>query len=102
MTEVLKWDIWEVSSSEESIHGVMFRGRIRKFTLQENITCLVENATDKENIVRFALLKGEKSDIVINFIKKLLQNVEVRGVAVSVANPVLSKLKVNTEDRYTI
>ena len=49
------WDIYEIQSNADALHGVMLRGRIRKFTIENNITCLAENASDKENTVRFAL-----------------------------------------------
>lgn len=97
----LLWDIYEIESSETT-HGVMLRGRIRKFTIENNITCLVENATDKENIVRFALLADTDPKLVTDFIQKTLQNAQVLKVMEAVENPVLSKLKVNDASRYNL
>ncbi len=102
MKDVLTWDIWEVSCRDELLHGVMFRGRIRKFALQENMTCLTENASDKDNVVRFALIAGTSPDSIISFVQTLVAEVEVTKVNDSVQNPILSKLKVNDESRYTI
>ncbi len=96
----LLWNIYEVESNADTLHGVMFRGRIRKFTIENNITCLAENASDKENTVRFALLEGDESSGVIEFIKNLMPGVTINLVLGSVENPVLSKLKVNDVSRY--
>ena len=40
------WDIYEIESGGDALHGVMLRGRIRKFTIENRTTCLMENATD--------------------------------------------------------
>jgi hypothetical protein len=53
---VLSWDFYEIRSSGALLHGVKLRGRIRKFTIENDISCLMENAVDEENVVRFALL----------------------------------------------
>lgn len=98
----LLWNIYEIESNAETLHGVMFRGRIRKFTIENNITCLAENASDKENTVRFALLKNVDPTVTIEFIKKLMPEVIVNLVLESVENPVLSKLKVNDISRYSL
>ena len=52
---MLKWDIYEVSSNSP-LQGVAVRGRVRKAAAVERINLLVENATDKPGVVRFALL----------------------------------------------
>ncbi len=59
------WDIYEITTENTPIHGVMFRGRIRKYAIENEIELLTENANDIENAV-------------------------------------LSKLKVNKEERYSI
>ena len=79
----------------------MFRSRIRKFCLLEGIDVLAENATDKENCVRFALFAGSDASAVITFVKTLF-DCSVEKVLEEVENPVLSKLKVNIAERYTI
>jgi len=100
--EVLTWDIYEVVSSEDVLHGVMLRGRIRKFCIEQNQNCLVENASDKANTVRFAVPAGTEVKAVSDFVGKILKNVQVEKVADAVPNPVLSKLKVNDLSRYVI
>lgn len=57
----LLWNIYEIESNADTLHGVMLRGRIRKFSIENNINCLTENASDKENAVRFALLEDTDS-----------------------------------------
>lgn len=99
---ITSWDIYEIVSNQDTLHGVMLRGRIRKFAIENDLTCLVENASDKENVVRFALLKGEDAQKVSDFVKTLLSDARIEGVLKDVQNPVLSKLKVNDLSRYSI
>jgi hypothetical protein len=99
---LLLWNIYEIESKEATLHGVMLRGRIRKFTLETNINCLVENASDKENVVRFAVLIESSPDLIFDFIKTILPDADIRKVLESVQNPILSKLKVNDASRYLI
>ncbi len=96
----LKWNIYEIQSDANTLHGVMLRGRIRKFTIENGITCLAENASDKENTVRFALLEGIEPTKTIEFIQNLIPGSLVTRVLESVENPILSKLKVNDISRY--
>ena len=56
MSHLLKWQLYEISSDTSSLNGVMLRGRIRKFGLENNIDVLAENTEDTENGVRFATL----------------------------------------------
>ena len=56
MSNLLKWQLYEISSDSSSLNGVMLRGRIRKFGLENNINVLAENTEDAENGVRFATL----------------------------------------------
>jgi hypothetical protein len=96
----LKWDIYEIESEADKLHGVMLRGRIRKFTIENQIACLTENAEDKKNVVRFAILNNTEPANIIEFIKTLLPIAVVSKVLESIENPVLSKLKVNDISRY--
>ncbi len=98
----LTWDIYEIQSDADALHGVMLRGRIRKFTIENDIVCLTENASDKENVVRFAIIAGNEPTKVIEFIKELIAGVKITKVLESVKNPVLSKMKVNDLSRYTL
>ena len=96
------WDIYQITADSDSLHGVKLRGRIRKFVTEKEITCIVENASDEENTVRFALLAGTDSTEVSTFIKNLLPKASVVSVLKDIPNPVLSKLKVNDSSRYEI
>jgi hypothetical protein len=96
------WNIYEITTESTPIHGVMLRGRIRKFALENEIELLTENASDTENTVRFALHSEQEPNQVIDFIKTLITDSKVELVLENIKNPVLSKLKVNKEERYSI
>lgn len=102
MTELLTWDIYEITTEETPINGVMLRGRIRKFWLEKEINILVENTQDIEASVRFAILYWEDASLVINYLRKIIKDVNVKLVLEWVKNPILSKLKINREERYTL
>lgn len=78
------------------------RGRIRKFSIDNQITALIENAADEENVVRFALIEGSDPAKLTDFVLKLVPEATVSKVLGEVHNPVLSKLKVNDESRYDV
>jgi hypothetical protein len=80
------WDIYEIQSNADALHGVMLRGRIRKFTIENNITCLAENASDKENTVRFALLKDTDPTQTIECVENLIKGSFVEKVLEAVEN----------------
>lgn len=101
-TTLLLWDIYEITSDAEVLKGVMLRGRIRKFGIEQNINILTENASDIENGVRFAVLNKEHAVMVTDFVQMLVADCTARLVLENIANPVLSKLKVNNEGRYVI
>lgn len=98
--DILAWDIYEIRATGEALHNVMPRGRIRKFAIENKFNCLVENSSDEENVVRFALLAGSSTDELINFIIQILPTGSVEKVMNNIENPVLSKLKVNDLTRY--
>lgn len=98
----IAWDIYEITTESTEIHGVMLRGRIRKFGLQNSFNVLCENAADAEKCVRFAVITPEDAEKVIDYLKSIIPDVRVSLVLARVINPVLSKLKVNKEDRYTL
>lgn len=99
---ILKWTVYEITTKATPIHGVMLRGRLRKLALQNNFNLLAENATDQDNCVRFAVSNEEDAVIVIDFLKSILEDVSVTKLDGTYQNPVLSKLKVNIEARYTL
>jgi len=99
---LLNWHIYEITTQNTEIHGVMLRGRIRKLGLEQGFNVLCENATDKEHCVRFAVLRREDAERITDYIKSIIPDVTVGLVAEGVNNPVLSKLKVNKVERYTL
>jgi hypothetical protein len=99
--KLIKWDIYEISSMQ-NLEGIMLRGRIRKFALLNSINLLTENAIDKQNKVRFAIISNQDPIKIINKIKQMIPNSEVEIIDKGIVNPVLSKLKVNQEERYSL
>ena len=102
---LIKWTLYEVRSNITLIK-VKFRGTLRKFAIEQGINILTENATDKENTVRFALINNG-NDLDINLVKKFLSSTYNNLVTItmvpeheSVYNPVLSKIDVNNIQRY--
>ncbi len=98
----IKWDIYEISSKSTPLTGVMLRGRIRKFCIDNDKNFLVENASDSKEIVRFAVPSGEEINSISEYLRKIIQDVKIEQVMKEVYNPVLSKLKVNLEERYEL
>ncbi len=97
---LLSWDFYEIRAKRVALHGVKLRGRIRKFTIENDISCLMENASDEENVVRFALLSSTNSKLVSDFIKNQVPEAVITKSLKNIPNPVLSKLKVNDSTRY--
>ncbi len=100
--ELLKWDIYEIRTKSTPITGVMLRGRIRKFCLENKRNVLVENAQEIKGSVRFAIPSGEDPSMIQKYINKILSDASINLVEENIPNPVLSKLKVNVEDRYAL
>lgn len=99
---VITWDVYEIRTRQTEIHGVMLRGRLRKLGLEQSFNVLCENATDAENCVRFAVPAGETPDPINQYVTSVIPDASVVQVATAIKNPVLSKLKVNKEERYTL
>jgi hypothetical protein len=99
---LLRWDIYDVKSATDALIGVSMRGRIRKFAVESTLNLLVDNAGDTENCVRFAMLVGEDTVAVRGFIKQIVPDVTIELSLPNVANPVLSKLSVNNEAKYSL
>ncbi len=96
------WDIYEIRAESTPINNVMLRGRIRKFCLERNRNVLAENTQDIEKAVRFAIPFGEDPLDIKEYLKRILPDVTIELIRENIKNPVLSKLKVNMEDRYTL
>lgn len=94
------WDLYEIRCDHEVLHGVKLRGRIRRFTIENDIVCLVENAYDEKNVVRFGVIASSDLSLVSGFIRTILPNATIENSLKNVPNPVLSKLKVNDSSRY--
>lgn len=101
-SELLNWHIYEITTQNTEIHGIMLRGCIRKLGLEQGFNVLCENATDKEHCVRFAVLNNGDAESITNYLESIIPDASVELIAESVHNPVLSKLKVNKEERYTL
>lgn len=99
---ILSWDFYEIRSTGTALHGIKLRGKIRKFTIGNNISCLMENASDEENVVRFALLANTDPKQIIDFVKKVIPEAVIAESLKNIPNPVLSKLKVNDSTRYEV
>jgi hypothetical protein len=101
---MLYWDIYQVNSKTENLIGVKFRGTIRKFAIENGLVLLVENATDEENAVRFALLPHKTEVDTLNniliFIHSIVKDANIQKVLSNTPNPILSKLKNNDLSRY--
>lgn len=102
MSDLLLWDIYEISHETVSLVGVKLRGSLRKFAIDREKNLLAENASDKENSVRFALLTGEDSFLFSTFLDEKFPGISVEMFLSSVPNPVLSKIKVNDSTRYDV
>ncbi len=102
MINVLNWDIYEISATSSNLEGIMLRGRIRKFALINNLNLLTENASDDPGKVRFAVVEGTDASLIISKVKEMISDAEIKLLQKGIPNPVLSKLKVNLEDRYTL
>lgn len=104
---LIKRDIYEITTEETIIHGVMFRGTIRKLCLQNNINVLLENTSDKENTIRFALISDMEStendlDLISKYIYSKISDANVTKILSNTSNPILSKLQCNLEERYAL
>ncbi len=100
--KIISWKIFEITTKNTPIHGVMLRGKIRKFSIEQSFLLLTENAVDKENCVRFAVSSDGDARKVVAYLHSLIEDVQIAEVAKNILNPVLSKLKVNDESRYTL
>jgi undecaprenyl pyrophosphate synthase len=77
---IIKRDIYEIGSKNSSLNGVMLRGRIRKLCLENQRNVLVENTEDLEKQVRFAVPVGEDVELIIDYLRKIISDVQVKKV----------------------
>jgi hypothetical protein len=102
MKELIKWDIYEISTEKTPINWVKLRWRIRKLALENNQNVLTENTQDIELWVRFAVISWENSEFIKKYLQTIISDIKIKLVAEKLINPVLSKLKVNIENRYSL
>ena len=95
-------DIYELSSEKNKITWVRVRWRTRKFCLENNITIILDNTTDKEWCVRFWVPTWYSIEKIESFLKTIIDDSHIELVLEKIKNPVLSKLNVNDESRYNI
>ena len=99
---LLKWDIYEISSITSALTGVKLRGRLRKFGLENNLNILAENTEKPPFRVRFAILNQTDVTPIKDFLTSIIEDSSVELKIENISNPVLSKLKINIESRYEI
>jgi hypothetical protein len=97
---LLHRDIYEITADATPIQGAKVRGRVRKFALDTQQNLLVENDENSEKIVRFAVLTGSDITIVSDYIMSIIPDAHITSMMTNVANPTLSKLKINDVTRY--
>ena len=100
LSKLINWDVYEVIAESSPLEGVKFRGRVRKFCLEAGRNILIENAEDMKNRVRFAIPSGENVSKIIEYIIRVVPDAKVVKIMDKVQNPVISKLKVNSLERY--
>lgn len=100
--DLMEWDIYEVNSKQHALTGNRVRGRLRKFAVQHNINLLVENTQDGEPRIRFAVISETDITLIQDFLRRLFDDIQIEVVLRNVKNPVLSRIRVNMDNRYTI
>lgn len=100
--ELFSWDLYEMTTKESLIRGVGVRGRLRKYGLIHSINILAENTEDAKGRVRFAVLNGTDISDIKKYLFEIFPDAEIKQIQTGLKNPVLSKLKVNREDRYDL
>jgi len=102
MKDLISWNIYEITTVSTPINGVMLRGRIRKFGLENGQNILTENTQDIEYSVRFAVISHDPIHAISEYLISIIPDISIKLVQKNIMNPVLSKLKVNKEERYTL
>lgn len=100
MTDLLQWYLYEISAEDSPLHSVKLRGKIRKFAIVHGVNIQVENATDKDNVVRFAVLSHDNARAVSDYVVSIIHDAKVVLLKDDIQNPVLSKMIVNTYEKY--
>ena len=77
MNNLILWDVYEISSVNVKLHGVRCRRKIRNFGIENNFNVLAENAVDKENVVRFAVISGTEIYVLVDFIREQFGDLKI-------------------------
>lgn len=99
---LLQWDIYEVAATESALNHISLRGRLRKLGLEKTLDILVENTEDEPGRLRFAVLHDTQIDSIQDYLQGIIPDAATTLVLKDVSNPVLSKLRINDETRYTL
>jgi len=92
---MIVWDVYEMDSSLSRLHHVKCRRRIRNFGIKNNFDVLSENAVDKENVVRIAVVHGQDIHSLKDYLAEEFEDIEITKIESGISNPVLSKWKIN-------
>ena len=99
---LIAWHVYQISSDSSSLNGVGLRGTIRKLALERGFNVISENTEDAENGVRFAVIDDAHAEIIRSYVLSIIADAQIEKVLDGVHNPVVSKIKVNDESRYTL
>lgn len=99
--QLLHRDIYQITSKNHPIQWVKVRGRVRAFANQIAQNLLIENDEADKNIVRFAILTTDDAAPVQDYIRSIIPDAEITKLDTAIPNPVLSKIKINDDSRYT-
>lgn len=89
MTNLLYWDVYQITCADQSLTGVKLRGTLRKYALEHGRNLLTENASDADNCVRFSVLAGEDANEIVSHLRTIVPTADVSMVLTAVPNPVL-------------
>ncbi len=95
-------DVYSVKSWTQSITWVMFRWRVRKYCLWIDQNIILDNSESWEEEVHFAIPTWESPEKIIEYINTIVPETTISLELTNIANPVVSKFKVNDESRYTL
>jgi hypothetical protein len=93
--DIIKWDVYEMFSKSESLLGVRCRRRIRNYAIRNGFNVLTDNALDKENVVRFAVLENYDISELEKYLHSQFEDLEINKIVSGIENPTLSKWKIN-------
>ena len=99
---LIQRDLYSVKSWTHPITWVMFRGRVRKYCLWIEQNIVLDNSESWEEEVHFGIPTWENPEKIIKYINSIVPETIISLEMTNIANPVVSKFKVNDESRYTL